>query len=255
MVEGKSINLSQLPSKGIHYPQDIEVYVKPMTAGEEMASNLEKFGISTAGYYDCLLDSILIKGSFDKNKLLFGDVQFIDLVRRLFSFELEEQISINDVSCSSCGKPLKVSFMFANNGQCENWVSFEDYKKEAFNEEIEFLDGTKVKISPVTIGDIIKIQRKYLSNMKEKEDIVDFLFALKAATITEAENKQFDSIESMQKYFIKYFKDLYKYKDLKLLEKIDEDTAVVVKPFKVACDKCSEFTEVALEPQLSFHQE
>ena len=255
MLEGKQINLSSLPSHGSHYPQDIEIYVKPMTAGEEMSSNLEKFGMTTANYYERLLNNILIKGGFNKNKLLFGDIQFIDLVRRLFSFELEEQISINDVTCSCCGKPLKVSFMFANNGQCDNWVQFEDYKEEIFGEEVEFSDGTKVKISPVTIGDIIKIQRKYLSNIKEEDDMIEFLFALKSANITEAENKQFDSMESMQKYFIGYFRDLYKYKDLKLLEKIDEDTSVVVKPFKVACDKCSEFTEVALEPQLSFHQE
>ena len=39
MLEGKQINLATLPSKGRYYGEnDFELYVKPMTVAEEMAS-------------------------------------------------------------------------------------------------------------------------------------------------------------------------------------------------------------------------
>ena len=85
MLEGRFISTSNLPSKGFTYPEDIEIYVKPVTIKEEMSTTLERFGVSKSGYYDNLLDNIEVKGGFDKNKLLFGDIQFIDLVRRMYS--------------------------------------------------------------------------------------------------------------------------------------------------------------------------
>lgn len=255
MVNGKQINIKELPSKGSQYPDDIEIFVKPMTVREEMSTNLERFGVTKASYYDNLLQSIEVKGNFDKNKLLLGDIQCIDLIRRLFTFELEESVSAKGELCEHCGKELKVSFMFANDGKCKNWVQFEDYKEDVFGKEYEFLDGMKIKVSPATIGSIIKILRKYLSNMKSQEDMIDCALACRAANITEIDGKQFESIENMQTYLVKYMKDLYKYKDLQLLEKLDEDTSIIVKPFSVECEHCFESTEVVLEPSMRFHQE
>jgi hypothetical protein len=254
-VDGKQINILDLPSRGRTYPTDIEIYVKPMTAKEEMATSLSRFGSTKASYYDSLLESILIKGNFSKKKLLFGDIQFIDLVRRLFTFELEEQIEIKSAECIHCGEPIKVSFMFANDGKCKNFVEFEEFKDDAFNKEYVFSDGLKVEVSPITMDRFIKISRKYLSNIKNAEDMTDYLFAYRAASIVKAEDKYFESEDSMMTFFMKYFSELYKYKDLQLLTKLDEDMAVLVKPFKIECEHCSQITEVGIEPSMRFHQE
>ena len=106
----------------------------------------------------------------------------------------------------------------------------------------------------MTIKDAIKLQKKYLSNMKNEDDMIEFAIALKAGTIKNAPGKEFESEENMHKYFTNYLKELYLYKDKKLLNKIDKDTTVGVKPFKIECDSCHEITEVALEPSLNFHQ-
>lgn len=260
MITGKQISLQDLPSKGCMYGEgDFEILVKPMSVREEMSLNLGRFGVSKAGYYDSLLESIEIVGNFDKNKLLFGDVEYLDLVRRLFTYELEEAISIGGEVCDSCGKELDISFMFANDEKCKNFIEFEDYKEDAFGKEYTFYDGTKVKTSPITIDKIIKMFRKYVSNGKEM-DLIELALAYKAALVVEAKNKddelkQFDSYDGMQKYFIKYFGDLYKNKDNQILIKMDEDSSIKVKPFKIECNHCSEITEVGVSPSMQFRQE
>ena len=255
MINGKQINLSDLPSKGILYPQDIELFIKPMTAKEEMATNLERFGVSKASYYDNLLESIVVKGCFDKKKLLFGDIQYLDLVRRLFTFELDELIYIKDVECDSCGRPSTIPFMYGNDNKCKNYVEFEDFKEDSFGKVYTFSDGVEVLISPVAMEAFIKITRKYLSNIKNAVDMNDYLFAYRAACVVSSKGKTFEGTDSMQNYFMKYFSELYKYKDIQLLSKIDEDVSVLVKPFKVECDYCLGVMEVAMEPSMRFHQE
>jgi ribosomal protein S27E len=256
MINGKQINLSDLPSKGLTYGElNFEIFVRPMTAKEEMATHLERFGVTKASYYDNLLDNIIVNGDFNKKTLLFGDIQYIDLIRRLFTFELDELIYIKDITCESCGKILEISFMHANDGKCKHYVEFEDYKEECFNKTYIFSDGVEVTITPVTMDRFIKISRKYLSNAKNEESSNDYLFGYLAASVVESKGKTFESVDSMQTFFMKYFKDLYKYKDKQLLNKIDKDICVVAKPFQVECEHCSNVMEVDLEPTMRFHQE
>lgn len=92
MPDGQLIRFEDLPSKGFTYPKDIEIYVKPMTLKEEVSSTVGRFEVSRAGYYETLLKNIDIQGNFDRKNLLYGDVQLIDLVRRLYTYELEEKI-------------------------------------------------------------------------------------------------------------------------------------------------------------------
>ena len=46
-----------------------------------------------------VLDGITIRGNFNKNDLLQSDVQFMDVVRRLFSFDTKDVIRIEDCKC------------------------------------------------------------------------------------------------------------------------------------------------------------
>lgn len=254
-MEGKQVNLSILPSRGKLYPDDIEIFVKPMTAREEMSTSLSRFGSTKSSYYETLLDNIIINGNFSKSKLLFGDIQFIDLIRRLFTFELEEKIHLKDVKCDNCDEDLEITFMFSNNGECENKVQFEDYREEVFNKCYIFSDNTKIIASPLTIGSFISISKKYLSNIKDPEDMTEYLFAYRAALVNSIEGRLFENEKSMLTFVKDYFSNLYKYKDTQLLSELDKDMSVLVKPFSITCKKCGHITEVGIEPSMRFHQE
>ena len=113
-MDGQLVSLEQLPSKGKPYPKDIEIYVRPLPIKQQM--DMDRYGVSQAEYYQILLDGVTIKGGdgeFSKYDLLFYDVHFIDLVRRLFTFDPEEKITIKDVACSNpfCDGKIKVEFM------------------------------------------------------------------------------------------------------------------------------------------------
>ncbi len=248
-MNGVLINLSKLPSKGKVYPQDIELLVKPLTAGEEMSYTLERFGSSKANYYENLLNAIEVKGDFDKNNILFGDIQYIDLYRRLISFELDEKIMIKEKKCPHCNNDLLIEFFFDE-------VEFEDFKEDIFNKTYQFTeDDLKIIASPITIKDFLKISRKYLSNASKPEDLTDYIFAYRAFHVKSVnEGRVFPNLEAMRNYLITYFKNLFKYKDVKVLQQLDVDMAVIVKPIKVTCSECKEEVEVILEPTTPFHQ-
>ena len=43
-----------------------------------------------------ILNGITVHGDFNKRNLLHSDVQFIDVVRRLFSFDTQDKISVGN---------------------------------------------------------------------------------------------------------------------------------------------------------------
>ena len=78
-------------SEGLHligYPKDIEIYIKPLSIKEQI--DMERYGISDAEYFQMILNGITIHGDFNKRNLLHSDIQFIDVVRRLFSFDVKD---------------------------------------------------------------------------------------------------------------------------------------------------------------------
>ena len=120
-MEGQLIRLDQLPSKGVLYPDDIELYIKPLTIKEQI--DMERYGISQAEYYTLALQGVTVRGEFDRNKLLFHDLQFMDLVRMLYTFEPDKEIIVTDYPCSNCGNKIKTSFRLDE-------ISFTDFKEE-----------------------------------------------------------------------------------------------------------------------------
>ena len=122
-MDGQFVSLESLPSKGKKYPEDIEIYVKPLSIKEQM--DMSRYGVTEAEYFKILLNGISIRGDFPKNQLFFHDVQFLDLVRRLYTFDIEEQIQIEDVVCDTCGESFKGSFHFHE-------IHFTDFSDDAF---------------------------------------------------------------------------------------------------------------------------
>ncbi len=253
MSLGKLIELESLPSKGIPYPKEIEIHVKPLSIKEEI--EMSRFGQSQAEYYEILLKNISISGDydrkcFDKKDLLLGDVQFIDLARRLLTFDEEEEVNIKDVKCKSCDKELPAKFSIAE-------TEFTDYNPEVFDKKYTFTDGMEITIAPITIGNFMSICRKYITNRigaNANPDVSDFIIAYYTRTVKSVEGKVYESNETMYKYLFKYFSELYKNKDKKILDQISYETHSTVIPFNIECLECGEKTEVYLEPTMRFHQ-
>ena len=78
-MNGQQVRFDSLPSQGKLYPEDIEIYIRPVTIKEQI--DMDRYGITQAEYYRKVLEGITIQGSFPKNKLLFHDVQLLDLER------------------------------------------------------------------------------------------------------------------------------------------------------------------------------
>ena len=256
-----------LPSRGLAYPDNIEILVAPVRIRERR--QLE--GATQATYYTKLLDGIQINGGmFDKKMLLLADVQFLDLVRRIHSFELDKHIDVTAYPCPHCGEESTQSFKFDE-------IEFEDLPVDIFEtvkrgtndetgEAIEikypgklykFSDGTEVVASPLTVGDYIEIATKHLSNISEKNMQVrfaDVYIAQFSYLIKEVIGQKFISEEFKRKYINDFVCNLYKVEDEKVLNKIEDETAISLKPIIRTCPSCGETVEVYVQASMSFQQ-
>jgi hypothetical protein len=248
--KGELVKFDYLPSRGKKYPDDIEIYVKPMTLKEELSISTDRHDITRARYYKNLLDSIYIEGNFDKNKLFYSDCFMIDLIRRLYSFELEEAISIEGYKCDNCNEDLKVSFKFHE-------LIFSDFNDDIYGKEFDFSNGLVVKISPMTIDKFIFIAKKYLTNAKKVNgvpDITDFTLGYTAACVTEVVDRVFENDIAKLNFLVDFFGSLYKNIDRNKLKIINDLCSTAISPFKINCQHCSSEVEVGLMPTMQFRQ-
>lgn len=266
MRELHAVNTSWLPSKGIPYPQGIEIAVSPLSIRERRL--LE--GASQSEYYRNLLQGITVRGDFNKEDLLFHDVNFLDLVRRLFTFERDKKITISNYVCPHCGKDdNKVSFNFAD-------LEFEDFNPEIFgkteklkNEEGEeisitipgkaytFSDGMTVYARPMTVKDYIDMATKYLTNFNEarrQEKFADLYVALFSYMIVAVKDREYKDVDARREFLCDYIGNLYKASDADILSQIETDMSIILKPIEVKCPECGNPIEVYVNPQMSFQQ-
>lgn len=256
-----------LPSKGVPYPKNIEILVAPIRIRERR--QLE--GATQATYYEKLLEGIQINGGpFDKKQLLFADVQFLDLVRRIHSFSLDKEINIKEYRCPHCGEVSEVSFKFEE-------IEFEDFVPDIFEtikkgtddetgEPIEikypgklykFSDGLEVVATPLTVGDYIDLAIKYLSNVTEKNMVnkmADVYIAQFSYLIKEVIGQSFVSDDFRRKFVYDYISNLYKAEDENLLAQIENDTVVDITPILRICSNCGGNMEVYVQASLTFQQ-
>ena len=243
---GQNVTLESLPSKGRVYPEDLEIFVKPLNIKEQM--DMSRFGITEAEYFRVLLGGITVvsESNFPKKDLLLHDVQFLDLVRRLFTFDVEQEIQVSKIICPDCGKEFKGSFMFHK-------LEFTDFPEDAFNQEYEFSDGLKIKAQPITIGRFMEAGRKYFSS--KRFDVAEIYLGYLVLCVSDVIDREFKDVEAMQDFLYDYFGNLYMAKDKKVLEQLEEKSVSLVKPFQLVCPNCGEIVEVAVDPTTQFRQE
>lgn len=261
-----SVNMTWLPSQGKPYPEGIELAVSPLSIRERRL--LE--GASQAEYYRNLLTGITVRGDFPKEQLLFHDVNFLDLVRRLFTFEKGKKITISNYVCPHCGyEDNKVSFEFAD-------LEFEDFQPDIFgkvevlkNEEGEevtvnipgkaytFSDGMTVYARPMTVEDYIDMATKYLSNFnsaRKNEKIADLYVALFSYMIVAVKEREYRDADARRAFIRDYIGSLYKDSDAQVLNQIENDMSIILKPVETNCAECGGKIEVYVNPQMTFQQ-
>jgi len=244
-MDAQQVRFDSLPSQGKIYPEDIEIYIKPLTVKEQI--DMDRFGITQAEYYRKVLDGVTIQGNFPKNKLLFHDVQFLDLVRRLYTFDIESTIMVKDYPCSERFCNGTVSYEFT-----VDQIRFTDFAEDIFGKEFTFSDGMTVVVSPITIEDFIEMSKKYMSNKATNSS--DIILGYYTYCITDIRDREFKDKKSRDEFLLDYLGNIANHKDSKLLKQIEEETVSIMEPFETICPNCGSVVEVRISPSTQFHQ-
>ncbi len=250
-MDGQLVLLKDLPSRGYGYPQDIEIYVKPLSIKEQI--DMERYGISDAEYFKMVLDGITIRGNFNKNNLLHSDVQFMDIVRRLYSFDTKEEITIKGCKCNyrDCEHEFDYKFRISD-------IEFTDFNEDIFNKHFIFGEGTdeelEVVVYPLSISEYMSMSREF-KNFKDKKTALSSMYTeYMCACIREVVDREFKDLKDRNSFLRSYLGNLCMGKDKKLLRQIVDETLVKIKPFTVVCDECDRETEVEVTPTANFQQ-
>lgn len=268
--ETRNVPLSWLPSKGKDYPETLEIAVAPLTIKERKI--LE--GSSASEYYRKLLEGVMVSGAtFRPKDILFCDMQFIDLVRRIFTFEIDKKIKVTEYPCPHCRKRnVEVEFMISD-------IEFEDLKEGLFGSEktmidketgeevktrtigksYKFSDDTEVIVRPITTGEFIDMAARYISNIGidghfDSAEMTDAYIGSFTYLIKDVSGGEFKDDKQKREFIFDYISELYKDKDQQVLDDIQEDVATDVKPIYTRCPDCGKEVEVYVQPSLTFRQ-
>ena len=255
-MDGQRVDFEFLPSKGIVYPEDIEIYVAPLSIKEQI--DMERYGISDAEYFQILLNGVTIHGNFNKNNLLHSDVQFMDIIRRLYTFDIEDSITIKDYECPYRDCDGKVDYSFK-----VNEIEFTDFDKGIFGKEFTLREGTEdevvVVVSPLTSIEYINMSKQF--KKPSKKDALSTMYTdYLCACIREIKDKDSDTPRVFKDRkerdaFLKGLIDntvMAKHK--KVLKQIVEESIVKAKPFTTYCPECGRMMEVEVRPTANFQQ-
>lgn len=250
-MNGQLVELANLTSRGFSYPKDIEIYVRPLKIKEQI--DMDRYGISSAEYFRMVLDGITISGNFDKNNLLHFDVQFLDIVRRLYSFDTKEEIVLKDCTCTNpdCKAKFDYKFRVAD-------LTFTDFSEDIFNKHFIFNEGDEeeleIVVSPITTAEYMKMSKEFKAYKDKKTALSSMYTDYICACTREVVGRTFKDIKDRNSFLKSYIGDLYLAKDKKLCRQIVDETLVKLEPFKVICEECGEETEVQVTPSSNFQQ-
>ena len=248
-MKGQLVGFESLPSRGIIYPQDLEIYVKPLSLKEQI--DMERYGITQAEYFNTILEGITVNGPMDKNNLLYADVQFMDIVRRLFSYDTKDRIILKDETCKFCGHKFDYEFRV-------DQLEFTDFSKDIFGKHFKFGEGTddelEIVISPLTITEFISMS-KQIRNYSDKKNALSSIFLEYCCMCTrEVVGREFKDRRDRDSFLKGYLANIYTGQDKKTAKQIEDETVIEVKPFKLLCEECGREVEVLVSPTSTFQQ-
>lgn len=250
-MDGQRVDFHYLPSKGVKYPDDIEIYVKPLSVKEQI--DMERYGISDAEYFQIILDGITIKGNFNKNNLLHSDVQFMDVIRRLFTFDTDDAITIKDYECPYRDCEGKMDYKFTL-----DQIEFTDFNEDIFDKEFTLRAGTEdevvVTVSPLTVAEYIRMSKQF-SKPSKKDALSTMYTDYLCACIRTVEDREFQDERSKNAFLKRLIDETCLAKHKKVLKQMVDETIVKVKPFITYCPECGRVVEVEVRPSSNFQQE
>ena len=250
-MDGQRVDFDMLPSKGVKYPSDIEIYVAPLSIKEQI--DMERYGISDAEYFQMILNGITIHGSFNKNYLLHSDVQFMDILRRLYTFDTTDEITIKDYECPYSGCDGKIDYNFKISD-----IEFTDFNEDIFDKEFVLREGTDdetiVTVSPLTAFEYIKMSRQF-HNTSKKDALSTMYSDYLCFCIRDIKDREFKDDKARNSFLKKLIDDTAMAKHKKVLRQIVDETIVKIKPFKAICPECGRVVEVEVRPSSNFQQE
>ena len=214
-MDGQRVDLWQLPSKGYSYPKDIEIYVRPLSIKEQI--DMERYGISDAEYFNMILNGITIHGNFDKRNLLHSDVQFMDVVRRLFSFDTKSLIKIEGCKCiyPDCGHKFTYEFTM-------DQIEFTAFNEDIFGKHFIFQEGTEneleVEVSPITVSEYIQMSKVFRNHSEKGSALSSMYTDYMCACIRDVVGRTFRDDRDRNSFLKGYIETLCMAKDKKILK-------------------------------------
>lgn len=204
------IQVGELPSRFLPYPEGTKIFYRPFTYGEILQlaqSNLSDIELARK----IILPGVEVEG-IDKEDLIFADFAFITILRYMSSFP---------------------SYEFQVSGRCGNKECNEKIFKSVRATEIEFADldvpdlpvivevaGEELHFMPLTL--------KARFNCEEKYDINNSVHVLAHLVVNKPVDEVIDILENR-----------ITAEEAELIEEVDKMLALHIKPVVIKCPKCS----------------
>jgi len=153
------IDVRELPSKGITYPEGWKVYYRPYSVGDILALSQSK--LQLGDIYKKIAAGIETVG-FPVENLLWNDFILLSLFRKCTSLPIEYFIADGE-KCEKCGEPIDHRFHLED-------LDFEEPK---FNKNVIIIKVKDVefRMRPWTLG--MEIEK--LETLDETKGVLDYL--------------------------------------------------------------------------------
>jgi hypothetical protein len=181
-------------------------------------------------------------------------VQFIDIVRRLYSFDIKDKIRIDDCKCiyPDCGHKFSYEFTM-------DQIEFSDFNEDIFGKHFIFGEGTdeelEVVVSPITVSEYINMSREFRNHPDKRHALSSMYTDYMCGCIREIVGRTFKNDRDRNAFLKDYIENLCMAKDKNLLKQIVDETIVKVQPFTLLCESCGRETEVVVSPTSNFQQQ
>lgn len=214
------IKVEKLPSKGLAYPQGVEIHYQPYTFGEVKSFSQSKGKMSPSHNMERVLKGIFVTG-MPKGDLTFFDFLYISLLRRLSTMNaIEFKLG---VGCPHCGSPVTHTFSWEG-------LVFEDIPAPKLPVIVNICGKSDVRFSPLTVSDY-----QELSRTGRDEDPVAIA----------AKQSSLDFDQALELF------DAAIGEDAALLDEIDRLLYHDLKPVQVECGTCATKFNAALDDEAS----
>ena len=171
------VDVTQLPSGFISYPQGVKIQYRPYVFGEVKKFNQANMG--KLATYELAMQGVEVTG-MDKDDITFADMLYISLLRKISSLG-DTSFSVS-YRCCVCGNINTVSVEHRN-------VAFTDIKVEKMPIVVTLDNGTKMEYGFFTYGNY----KTLLKENKLKDDMYAMALTVRNMPAKEAYERMYNA--------------------------------------------------------------